>query len=156
MSNVRSRVGTPQESDFASSSGTPIVIDTTDGSAYVLIPGGVTQIAGSGGGGGTSDHGALTGLGDDDHTQYFNTSRGDARYSLLGHTHAYLTQATADGLYAILASQVPTGGTTGQALVKSSNSNYAMAWSDVATASGEFDYGSIDAAVDGSFDYGAL
>jgi len=30
--------------------------------------------------GGSSDHGALTGLSDDDHTQYHNDSRGDARY----------------------------------------------------------------------------
>lgn len=30
--------------------------------------------------GGTSDHGALTGLGDDDHTQYHTDARGDARY----------------------------------------------------------------------------
>ena len=40
-----------------------------------------------GGGGGSSDHGGLTGLGDDDHTQYHNDTRGDARYSPLGHTH---------------------------------------------------------------------
>ena len=33
-----------------------------------------------GGGGGVTDHGALTGLGDDDHTQYHNDARGDARY----------------------------------------------------------------------------
>jgi len=32
------------------------------------------------GGGGTSDHGALTGLDDDDHPQYHNDARGDARY----------------------------------------------------------------------------
>jgi len=32
------------------------------------------------GGGGVTDHGDLTGLGDDDHTQYHNDSRGDARY----------------------------------------------------------------------------
>lgn len=32
------------------------------------------------GSGGVSDHGALTGLGDDDHTQYHNDTRGDARY----------------------------------------------------------------------------
>lgn len=32
------------------------------------------------GGGGTSDHGALTGLGDDDHPHYHNDARGDARY----------------------------------------------------------------------------
>lgn len=30
--------------------------------------------------GGASDHGALTGLSDDDHTQYHNDTRGDARY----------------------------------------------------------------------------
>lgn len=33
-----------------------------------------------GGGGGVTDHGALTGLSDDDHPQYHNDSRGDARY----------------------------------------------------------------------------
>jgi len=44
---------------------------------------------GGGGGGGVTDHGALTGLGDDDHTQYHNNARGDARYSLTSHTHAY-------------------------------------------------------------------
>ena len=30
--------------------------------------------------GGATDHGALTGLEDDDHPQYFNQTRGDARY----------------------------------------------------------------------------
>ena len=36
---------------------------------------------GSGGtGGGITDHGALTGLGDDDHLQYHTDARGDARY----------------------------------------------------------------------------
>jgi len=39
------------------------------------------------GGGGTSDHSLLTNLAADDHTQYFNTTRGDARYSQLGHLH---------------------------------------------------------------------
>lgn len=39
------------------------------------------------GGGGVTDHGALTGLLDDDHTQYFNQTRGDARYAQLGHSH---------------------------------------------------------------------
>jgi len=34
-----------------------------------------------------TDHGILTGLADDDHTQYHNDTRGDARYSLLAHTH---------------------------------------------------------------------
>lgn len=31
--------------------------------------------------GGATDHGALTGLADDDHPQYFNQTRGDARYA---------------------------------------------------------------------------
>lgn len=36
---------------------------------------------GDGGGeGGVTDHGALTGLADDDHSQYHNDARGDARY----------------------------------------------------------------------------
>lgn len=39
----------------------------------------------SGGGGGGGDHGALTGLADDDHAQYHNDARGDARYTPLAH-----------------------------------------------------------------------
>lgn len=35
-------------------------------------------------GGGSSDHGALKGLGDDDHPQYHTDARGDARYDALG------------------------------------------------------------------------
>jgi hypothetical protein len=34
-----------------------------------------------------SDHGTLTGLADDDHTQYYNQTRGDARYSQTSHNH---------------------------------------------------------------------
>lgn len=34
-----------------------------------------------------NDHGGLNGLSDDDHPQYLNESRGDARYSQLSHTH---------------------------------------------------------------------
>ena len=33
-----------------------------------------------GSGGGVTDHGALTGLGDDDHPQYLTGARGDSRY----------------------------------------------------------------------------
>jgi hypothetical protein len=58
--------------------------------AIDLRPGGSSSgsaVAVSGGGGGTTtvtDHGALTGLADDDHTQYHNDARGDARYALIG------------------------------------------------------------------------
>lgn len=45
------------------------------------------KLSAGGNGGGVTDHGALTGLGDDDHPQYHNNARGDARYSQLGHTH---------------------------------------------------------------------
>lgn len=53
-------------------------------------------------GGGVTDHGALTGLGDDDHTQYHNDTRGDARYSLLAHNHTGVYAAAShshDDLY---------------------------------------------------------
>ena len=45
------------------------------------------------------DHGTLSGLGDDDHPQYFNQTRGDARYSLTSHLHdaRYLQDAASDG-----------------------------------------------------------
>lgn len=38
----------------------------------------------AGAGGGVTDHGALTGLGDDDHAIYHTNARGDARYDSLG------------------------------------------------------------------------
>lgn len=41
----------------------------------------------SGGGGGVSDHGALTGLSDDDHPHYLNNARGDVRYAAAAHHH---------------------------------------------------------------------
>jgi hypothetical protein len=56
-------------------------------------PGSTVYLRGDGvwatpaGGNGTSDHSLLTNLAADDHTQYFNTTRGDARYSQLGHLH---------------------------------------------------------------------
>lgn len=39
------------------------------------------------GGAGVTAHNLLTGLGSDDHTQYHNDARGDARYSQLSHNH---------------------------------------------------------------------
>lgn len=54
---------------------TPTQYTELNGRITVLEAGG-----GGTGGGGVTDHGALTGLGDDDHTQYLNNTRGDARY----------------------------------------------------------------------------
>lgn len=49
------------------------------------------------GGGGVSDHGALTGLSDDDHLQYHTDARGDARYPPLLRTLTAGTGLTGGG-----------------------------------------------------------
>lgn len=62
-------------------------------------------------GGGVSDHGALTGLSDDDHTQYHTDARGDARYytqsqvdtSLSGKANTSHTHAAGDITSGIIA-----------------------------------------------------
>ena len=51
---------------------------TRDATTY--LRGDNTWATPAGGGGGVTDHGALTGLGDDDHPQYHTDARGDARY----------------------------------------------------------------------------
>lgn len=53
----------------------------------------VWREASGGGGGGVSDHGSLTGLADDDHPQYLNTVRGDARYAQRTHNLSDLADA---------------------------------------------------------------
>lgn len=54
------------------------VVMVPQGNGYIIL--GAIGTAPAGGGGGVTDHGALTGLGDDDHPQYLNQTRGDARY----------------------------------------------------------------------------
>ena len=58
----------------------------------------------TGGGGGVTDHGALTGLDQDDHPQYLTAARGDARYVLPGS----LAPVATAGDYASLTGTVPT------------------------------------------------
>lgn len=57
----------------------------------------VAYTGASGGGAVTvnSDHGALSGLGDDDHLQYLNNARGDARYPLLTTYNAHVANPDA-------------------------------------------------------------
>ncbi len=50
---------------------------------------------GSGGGGGVTDHGALSGLLDDDHPQYHNDARGDFRYYLKAAVDSAIASAVA-------------------------------------------------------------
>lgn len=56
------------------------VAGATDGQALILQGSQWGAATITTGGGGVTDHGALTGLSDDDHPQYHNDSRGDARY----------------------------------------------------------------------------
>lgn len=77
---------------------------------------GVTYNLTDTGSAGVTDHGALTGLADDDHTQYHNDARGDARYSLLGHVHsgADITSGTVD------AARLPSFGSGAAGIVPAS------------------------------------
>ena len=79
--------GVPPAEAFASTQGfgTPVIVNTATGIGYYYKEGTGVQAINSPGAGGISDHGALTGLGDDDHTQYHNDARGDVRYTPLAH-----------------------------------------------------------------------
>jgi len=66
---------------------TDLYINTTTNEYYQKSGGTWGSPIGSFGGGAGGDHGTLAGLMDDDHTQYLNNTRGDARYSQLNHTH---------------------------------------------------------------------
>jgi hypothetical protein len=68
-------------------------------------------IYGEAGGGAQIDHGGLVGLGDDDHPQYFNQARGDARYLLQDpmhvHFHDFTVGADTSTIYKGLYQAVP-------------------------------------------------
>lgn len=81
--------GVPTVATFAGYQGPPLIQDKNTGTLYWLAPGDVVTEISAGSSSGVTDHGALTGLSDDDHTQYLNQTRGDARYSQLGHSHSY-------------------------------------------------------------------
>lgn len=95
--------GVPPAEIFSSAQGrgTPIVVDKNTGFAYYYKSGVGVQIIDSPAGGGIADHGSLTGLSDDDHPQYHNNARGDARYAGISHigsggsAHALVTTSTA-------------------------------------------------------------
>lgn len=60
------------------------IIEVASGSVEIIE----VAIQGPPGINGPTDHGALTGLSDDDHVLYHTDARGDARYSPLAHAHA--------------------------------------------------------------------
>lgn len=101
-------------------------------------------------GGGVSDHGALTGLADDDHSQYHNDTRGDIRYYL---------KAAVDAL--VGARQAADADLTAIAGLSPSNDDIlqrkAGAWAartmaqlkaDLALAKGDVGLGSVDNTAD--------
>lgn len=82
--------------------------------------------------GGATDHGALTGLADDDHTQYHNDARGDARYSLLGHNHS--------GVYAPVAHSHIIGDVTGLQTALDGKPNFGDLYLDYEEFEGAEEY----------------
>jgi hypothetical protein len=64
-----------------------VTVTVPPGSEWVTLDSSSSGGGGGGGGGGVTDHGALTGLTDDDHPQYLNNARGDARYAQISHAH---------------------------------------------------------------------
>lgn len=83
MTQIRIRQGTAAQ--WASSN--PVLADgepgyDTTNDVFKVGNGSSTwsNLPALGGGQGVTDHGALTGLGDDDHTQYMTQTEGDARY----------------------------------------------------------------------------
>jgi len=54
------------------------------------------------------DHGSISGLGDDDHTQYYNEARGDARYQKLSEKGQINGYASLDSGGKVPASQLPS------------------------------------------------
>ena len=85
----------------------PQYLTQTEGNT-LYAPFGVT------GGGGVTDHGALTGLGNDDHPHYLTEARGNALYAPAGGDTGdnWLDQATADGLYVNATGDTITGDIT--------------------------------------------
>jgi hypothetical protein len=65
-------------------------------------------LSGGSGGGGVIDHGLLLGLSDDDHPQYHNNARGDARYVRLAQVSVAGGVAALDGSGKVPSSQLPS------------------------------------------------
>lgn len=78
------------------------------------------------GGGGVTDHGALTGLGDDDHPQYHNDARGDARYQQLSQKDTANGYAGLDAGGKINPSQLPALAITDTFVVASQAAQTAL------------------------------
>jgi hypothetical protein len=80
-----------------------MIVNLTVRSQTISLQVAALNTAAPGGGGGVTDHGALTGLADDDHPQYHNNARGDARYEALGAVAAHAAAADPHPTYTTAA-----------------------------------------------------
>lgn len=110
--------------------GTPT--EDTDAATKSYVDIAVGTGGGGGGGGGVTDHGALTGLADDDHTQYHNDARGDARYYQQSQVDTLLA-GKADASHNHAATDI-TSGTFADARIAESNVTQHEAAITVATS----------------------
>ncbi len=106
-----------------------------------------------------TDHGGLTGLGDDDHPQYLNNARGDARYAPLSHTHPDLASnwtLNSNQLYPnSTAHRVGVGITSVPAWTKLYVAGHTAATGSVVSLGGEGSYIGANAYYDGGWKSGA-
>jgi hypothetical protein len=79
----------------------------------------VVTVAEQGPPGVDSDHGGLTGLADDDHTQYHTDARGDARYAVIAHAHTGIYEPAGTAASAISSHEGAADPHTGYALESS-------------------------------------
>lgn len=109
------------------------VAGATDGQALVYQSGSGNWIPATVSSGGVTDHGALTGLSDDDHPQYHNDTRGDARYYTKSEVDTSLAGKADDTDPRLSDERTPTDGSVTEPKLAASN---APSSSDVLTWDG--------------------
>ena len=75
------------EADLSLADNTTNNVSTTKHGFVPKAPNNTAHFLNGAGAWSAPDHGSIGGLADDDHTQYYNQTRGDARYSQVGHNH---------------------------------------------------------------------
>lgn len=98
-------------------------------------------------GGGVTDHGALTGLTDDDHSQYHNDARGDARYYTQAQINTSLSGKVDTSDSRLTDTRTPTDNTVSTAKIQNDavtepklavsnapTSGYVLSWNGTALA----------------------